>query len=134
MTLPDNNSSMPPEQNNAEPKSAQEKPVQMGESAVSSQPLQQPQNTASDDSAVQKITTDIKNSPVKQQPVNPQPNQVPRTGGSGQVSSKTSDPYIKAAESVIERDKNDPYKEEEDHEEVQIKYLHDRFGKNIGKS
>lgn len=49
------------------------------------------------------------------------------------ISGKGSEPYIKAAENVMEKDKDDPYQEEEDHEDVQIQYLHDRFGKDIKK-
>ncbi len=45
----------------------------------------------------------------------------------------STEPYIKAAENVIAKDKNDPYQEEEDHEDVQVQYLKDRFGKDIKK-
>ncbi|MEK7447510.1 MAG: hypothetical protein AAB632_01810, partial [Patescibacteria group bacterium] len=54
---------------------------------------------------------------------NPNPQPTPK--------SSSSEPYIKAAEKVIQDDKGNPYKEEEDHEAVQVQYLKDRFGKII---
>ncbi|MDO8507334.1 MAG: hypothetical protein Q7S53_02080 [bacterium] len=45
----------------------------------------------------------------------------------------SSEPYIKAAEDIIQKDKGDPHKEEDDHEVIQMQYLSNRFGKNIKK-
>ncbi len=68
----------------------------------------------------------------------PQPQQSQQTSNNSTAqptapAGKGSEPYIKAAENVIQKDKHDPYQEEEDHEDVQIQYLHDRFGKDIKK-
>lgn len=41
---------------------------------------------------------------------------------------------IDMAEDIIEKDKDDPYLEEEDHEDVQVQYLKSKFGKDIKKS
>ncbi|RJO60934.1 hypothetical protein C4544_04155 [candidate division WS5 bacterium] len=95
-------------------------------------PSPQPTSSPQDDKrAVQDVQNSLQNpQPQKQtQPVSPPANtsgQAPRVG--------SDEPYIKAAENVIEKDKEDPYQEEEDHEDVQIKYLHDRFGKDIKRS
>lgn len=91
----------------------------------------QPANPVDDKSAAQTIANTLQNTPAQ-----PQNNVVPPVNPSTPVTSKaaSSDPYIKAAEKVMEKDQNDPYQEEEDHEDVQIKYLHDRFGKDIKKS
>jgi len=88
----------------------------------------QPVNPADDKMAIQNVQSSLQG---------PQPQPQPKADGSqNPVSSrsqkpKNSDPYIKAAENIIEKDKNDPYKEEEDHEDIQLQYLHDRFGKDI---
>ncbi len=69
----------------------------------------------------------------------PQPQQSQQPPNNGAITQpavpagKGSEPYIKAAENVMQKDKHDPYQEEEDHEDVQIQYLHDRFGKDIKK-
>ncbi|KKQ95431.1 MAG: hypothetical protein UT66_C0001G0016 [candidate division CPR2 bacterium GW2011_GWC1_39_9] len=42
-------------------------------------------------------------------------------------------PWIEKVEQIIKKDKNDPYQEEEDHEELQMSYLEKRFGKKIQK-
>lgn len=42
-------------------------------------------------------------------------------------------PWVNAAEDIIKRDEGNPYLEEEDHEDLQIKYLKKRFGKEIRK-
>ena len=43
-------------------------------------------------------------------------------------------PWVKKAEEIIKKDKDKPYFEEEDHEDLQIDYLKKRFGKEIRKS
>lgn len=90
----------------------------------------QPAAPSDDKATAQNIQKNLQNDQLQQPPVS-----------SGQGSSvapvkkaASSEPYIKAAENVIEKDKNDPYKEEEDHEDVQIQYLKDRFGKDIKRS
>jgi len=50
------------------------------------------------------------------------------------VKVGSSVPYVKKAAKVIEADKGNPYKEEEDLEDIQIEYLKDRFGKDLKKS
>lgn len=42
--------------------------------------------------------------------------------------------WVGKAKDVISNDKGKPYKEEEDHEDLQIDYLKKRFGKDIKKS
>lgn len=41
--------------------------------------------------------------------------------------------WVKKVEEVIEKDKNLPFQEEEDFEDLQIEYLKKRFGKDINK-
>lgn len=42
--------------------------------------------------------------------------------------------WVNRAEKIIKEDKNNPYKEEEDAEDLQIEYLEKRFKKQIPKS
>ncbi|OIP24244.1 hypothetical protein AUK11_03720 [bacterium CG2_30_37_16] len=42
-------------------------------------------------------------------------------------------PWIEKVEQIIKKDKNDPYQEEDDHEELQMSYLEKRFGKKVQK-
>lgn len=91
----------------------------------------QPGPSDDDQKTIQNIQGDLKKSDLKQGTNQPSPpanaTQAPKTAGSDK-------PYIKAAENIIEKDKEDPYQEEEDHEVVRVQYLHDRFGKDIKKS
>jgi len=43
-------------------------------------------------------------------------------------------PWIEKAERIIEDNEDDPYKEEEEHEDLQIDYLEKRFGKKLKRS
>jgi hypothetical protein len=49
-------------------------------------------------------------------------------GGEDDFSDKD---YIEEAQEIMKRDEDDPYKEEEDHEELQIQFIKNKFGKNI---
>jgi leucyl aminopeptidase (aminopeptidase T) len=129
MALPNNDSIQG--QTPEVPKQTQEANKQMmpetSENAMRSTGPQPAAKPASDDKDDQKISTALNNiqsqAPKDTVVQNPAPQTAPK--------SSSSEPYIKAAESVIEKDKDDPYKEEEDHEDVQVQYLHDRFGKDI---
>lgn len=133
MILPDNKSPLEqtPEQQNQNQESGEQKIIQSPETPQGSANPQPVQPVANDDAAAQNIANNLQNvqqqvqPPANTQAQNPAP-QVPK-------NSSSTDPYIKAAENVIEKDKNDPYQEEEDHEDVQVQYLKDRFGKNIKK-
>lgn len=128
MVFSDNNNSQVPEapiQNQG----TEIQKAQSVEAPISPAPVAPIQAKAKDDSAARKIAADLQNTTTQPQPVQPQA----QASTKNPVNTKGSEPYIKAAERVIEQDKDDPYKEEEDHEDVQVKYLHDRFGKDIGK-
>lgn len=73
---------------------------------------------------ISKVLEPDKKNPVAQ----PAPGTVPAP-----AQRPSSEPYIKAAEDVIQKDKGDPHKEEDDHEAIQMQYLSNRFGKNIKK-
>lgn len=107
-----------------------QKTVEMPETASFSKNSQLAR-PSDDQKTAQNLVSDIKNSPVQsaQTPFQTPPNQAIR-----QDPTKRDERYIKAAENVIHKDKNDPYQEEEDHEDVQISYLKERFGKDIHKS
>ena len=102
-------------------------------SRAASMPAPQPSAPADDKVAAQNIANTLQNSQIQQQP----PVQAnPANAGQAPVRGKTkkdSEPYIKAAEGIIEKDRLDPYQEESDHEDVQIQYLKDRFGKDVKK-
>lgn len=122
------------------PEEGSQKPVEKAEQKIVESPEipqgsanpQPAQPATNDDAAAQSIANNLQNlAPQTQPPANAlaqNPSQQPAK------TSSSTDPYIKAAENVIEKDKNDPYQEEVDHEDVQIQYLHDRFGKDIKKS
>lgn len=42
-------------------------------------------------------------------------------------------PWVKKAEEIIEKDKDEPFLEETDHENLEIDYLQKRFGKEVKK-
>lgn len=62
---------------------------------------------------------------------NPQSSQ--KTGQTLNAVKKDSKSYIIAAEKIIEENKGNPYKEDEDHNDLQNQYLQERFGKDIKK-
>ena len=132
MVLPDNNSSQKqiPEQQSKSRESGEQEAVNSHENAAKSSGPQPVSSLSNDDIAAQKIAKNLKNNPVRP-PLNGNANPNPQSVLVKKASS--SEPYIKAAENVIEKDKDDPYKEEEDHEDVQIQYLKDRFGKDVKK-
>lgn len=75
--------------------------------------------------------------PVQAPVMPPQNNPVPQTtipsnndldAEEGNIIEK---PWVDAAENIIKRDEGNPYLEEEDHEDLQLKYLKKRFGKEI---
>lgn len=47
--------------------------------------------------------------------------------------SKIDSQWVAAVDTVIEKDKEKPYEEEEDSEKLQIDYLFKRFGKRVAK-
>lgn len=128
MTLPDNSISQgqPPEQQKQPQQIVEQGSSEISENATRSSGPQPIANPAKDDAAAQSIANNLKNG-LGQTPVsgsaNPSPQPAPK--------KPSSEPYIKAAEKVIQEDKGNPYKEEEDHEAVQVQYLKDRFGKII---
>lgn len=128
MTLPDNSvpQGQPPEQQGGVDESGAQKAAEASEGVMGSTMPQPVTNPVKDDAVAQGIANNLKNSSV-QTPAsgtsNPSPQPTPTTSN--------SEPYIKAAEKVIRDDKGNPYKEEEDHEAVQVQYLKDRFGKII---
>jgi len=81
-----------------------------------------------DTQAAQTISSTLQNT----QPAPPSPQPSDQKIAEPQITGGDQG-YIKAAEEVIRKDKEDPYKEQEDHEDVQVKYLKDRFGKEIKK-
>ena len=86
---------------------------------------------ADDQVAAQNISQSLQNSLAQTQQNNSNDNNQPIAQPIQAANS--SEPYIKAAENVMQKDRDDPYQEEEDHEDVQIQYLHDRFGKDMKK-
>jgi len=132
--MPDNIQGQPNIQEGANVVAGQEgakKPIEAPE-VIGKSVAPQPTPPADNKAAIQNVQNDLQGSQQQQ----PQPIAAKNQAVNPVQAAKpaNSDPYIKAAESIIEKDKNDPYKEEEDHEDVQIKYLHDRFGKDIKKS
>lgn len=116
-----------PENPNVAQGTAEQKPVEVPREILGAQPAPLPSN---DDNQAQAVAANLQN--IQPQPSVQSGNNTVTTGPQpGTV--KNSEPYIKAAENIIKKDENDPYKEEVDHEEVQIQYLHDRFGKDIKK-
>ncbi len=128
MVLPDNNipQGQIPEQQKQPQQSVEQGSSEISENAIRLSGSQPIANLVKDDAAAQGIANNLKNG-SGQTPVsgssNPNPQPTPK--------SSSSEPYIKAAEKVIQDDKGNPYKEEEDHEAVQVQYLKDRFGKII---
>ncbi len=129
--MPDNTQGQmqTPELPQADGEVGSEKPTELSE-VVGKSAVSQPVKPADDQAAAQNIANTLQNTQTRATsnvvpPANPTPQATPKTA--------SSDPYIKAAENVMKKDQQDPYKEEEDHEDVQIKYLHDRFGKDIKK-
>lgn len=133
MILPDNKSPLEqtPEQQNQNQESGEQKIIQSPETPQGSVNPQPVQPVVNDDAAAQSIANNLQNAQPQAQPQANAQAQNPPTQSAKNTSN--TDPYIKAAENVIEKDKNDPYQEEEDHEDVQVKYLKDRFGKEIKK-
>ncbi len=120
-----------PEEQKKRAEQGVQKPVETSEVAGKSS-VPQPSPQKDDKKAVQKIQSNLQNTQAQPQT---QSNPVSQNNpAQGQKTAGSDEPYIKAAENVIEKDKNDPYREEEDHEDVQVQYLKDRFGKNIKKS
>lgn len=129
MVLPDNNipqGQIPEQQKQPPQQGVEQGSSEISENAIRSSGPQPATNPVKDDAAAQSIANNLKNG-LGQTPVsdnsNPNPQPTPK--------SSSSEPYIKAAEKVIQDDKGNPYKEEEDHEAVQVQYLKDRFGKII---
>lgn len=131
MNPPDNKIQPPAPEVQGQPMESGQQRSESKPSELGPQQLTQntPQPAVNDDTSIANLSQTL-----KVDPKNP-PKQESITANPQQRSAKrpSSEPYIKAAENVIKQDKGDPYKEEEDHENVQTQYLKDRFGKNIKK-
>ncbi len=84
---------------------------------VNSAPVQS--QAADDDQAHQVIQT-VSDSPI--------------TEDQAKAMEKLDERWVKAADEIIDKYEDKPYEEEEAHEEIQIKYLWQRFKKKLSKS
>lgn len=139
---------MPPASQNQIPTPEQAALKPEGKTATSgSEELQNTPEVAAPQSAEKRVTEQFNDQQSQlQQQIAQAPQNVPAQDD--QVTSQpASDPqqedvkvpemdgaWVTAADAVIEKDKNLPYEEEEDAEDLQVKYLKQRFGKEIKKN
>ena len=67
---------------------------------------------------------------VPVRPVVPSPDEEEKEAGDVPEMDKS---WVSAVDTVIEKDKDKPYEEEEDSEKLQVDYLQKRFGKKVDK-
>jgi len=120
------------------PKQPEAQPVQSPEAAPA--PIS-PENPASETFSDQQTVTPTQ--PVKQPQARPTPPQnqpsVPaKPVDADKEVEKTVEPsdktWVLAVDSVIEKDEGKPFEEEEDSEDLQIKYQKKKYGRDLKKS